>query len=226
MSSSALPHNGVKVDSPDAGGDAPVLARVKNAGLKQLMDVNRELWLLLTMFAIAAVLNFVVDAQKMVLGFYTFPTLLSAYFFGRRHAVLTAFGSIFLVGMVMYYNPHLMGQQLPTALPVEEKWFDVSVGRNSDRHRLHDGHAVRAHSAQVPELRETYNGVLLILRHFISKDKYTENHSYRVSVYACAHRRASCDLTPHASKTSARRRCCTTSASSTSAARSSTRRRG
>lgn len=38
---------------------------------------------------------------------------------------------------------------------------------------------------QLQELRETYHGILLILRHFISKDKYTENHSYRVSVYAC-----------------------------------------
>jgi len=37
---------------------------------------------------------------------------------------------------------------------------------------------------QVLELRETYHGVLMILRHFISKDSYTENHSYRVSVYA------------------------------------------
>ena len=37
---------------------------------------------------------------------------------------------------------------------------------------------------QLHELRETYNGVLLILRQFVSKDKYTQNHSYRVSVYA------------------------------------------
>jgi putative nucleotidyltransferase with HDIG domain len=33
-------------------------------------------------------------------------------------------------------------------------------------------------------LSKLYNGVLMILRHFISKDPYTENHSYRVSVYA------------------------------------------
>jgi putative nucleotidyltransferase with HDIG domain len=39
-------------------------------------------------------------------------------------------------------------------------------------------------SAQLQELRDTYEGVLMLLRHFISKDKYTENHSYRVSVYA------------------------------------------
>ena len=37
---------------------------------------------------------------------------------------------------------------------------------------------------QISELRETYHGVLMILRHFIAKDTYTENHSYRVSVYA------------------------------------------
>jgi putative nucleotidyltransferase with HDIG domain len=36
----------------------------------------------------------------------------------------------------------------------------------------------------VLELRETYLGILMILRQFISNDKYTENHSYRVSVYA------------------------------------------
>ncbi len=38
--------------------------------------------------------------------------------------------------------------------------------------------------AYVRELRETYHGVLMILRQFISKDKYTQNHSYRVSVYS------------------------------------------
>jgi putative nucleotidyltransferase with HDIG domain len=34
------------------------------------------------------------------------------------------------------------------------------------------------------ELRETYYGLLEILSQFVSNDKYTHNHSYRVSVYA------------------------------------------
>ena len=34
------------------------------------------------------------------------------------------------------------------------------------------------------ELRETYFGVLQILSQMISNDKFTQNHSYRVSVYA------------------------------------------
>ena len=41
-------------------------------------------------------------------------------------------------------------------------------------------------AARLAELRETYHGVLMILRHFISKDKYTQNHSYRVSIYAAS----------------------------------------
>jgi putative nucleotidyltransferase with HDIG domain len=39
-------------------------------------------------------------------------------------------------------------------------------------------------NAQIMELRETYYGVLEVLRYFVSNDKYTENHSYRVSIYA------------------------------------------
>ena len=59
------------------------------------------------------------------------------------------------------------------------------LGRRPHRHRLLDGHAVRAQVARRSrELRETYHGVLMILRHFIAKDAYTENHSYRVSIYA------------------------------------------
>jgi putative nucleotidyltransferase with HDIG domain len=38
--------------------------------------------------------------------------------------------------------------------------------------------------SHVRELRRTYHGILIILSQFISKDKYTQNHSYRVSVYA------------------------------------------
>jgi len=34
------------------------------------------------------------------------------------------------------------------------------------------------------ELRETYFGVLQILSQMISNDKFTQNHSYRVSIYA------------------------------------------
>ncbi|WP_052299018.1 HD-GYP domain-containing protein [Thermodesulfatator indicus] len=37
---------------------------------------------------------------------------------------------------------------------------------------------------KIKELQKTYHGIILILRHFLSKDEYTENHCYRVSVFA------------------------------------------
>ena len=37
---------------------------------------------------------------------------------------------------------------------------------------------------RLSELRETYYGLLQILSQIVSNDKYTQNHSYRVSVYA------------------------------------------
>jgi putative nucleotidyltransferase with HDIG domain len=39
---------------------------------------------------------------------------------------------------------------------------------------------------RLTELRETYYGVLQILNQFIGNDKFTQNHSYRVSIYATA----------------------------------------
>jgi putative nucleotidyltransferase with HDIG domain len=41
-------------------------------------------------------------------------------------------------------------------------------------------------SRHLTELRQTYFGLLTILQQFISNDKYTHNHSYRVALYASA----------------------------------------
>jgi len=57
---------------------------------------------------LAAALNFLVASHRMVLGFYSLPTLFAAYVYGRRHAVLTAFASIFIVGLVLYNSPAIL----------------------------------------------------------------------------------------------------------------------
>jgi putative nucleotidyltransferase with HDIG domain len=148
----------------------------------RLADVNKELWLILSIFAIAAALNFLIASHRMVLGFYTLPTLFSAYWYGRRHAVLTAFGSLFVVILLAYFNPtsFTYGRVLP-----DEKWFDITTwGSILVVTAYAMGTLSERHEARVRELRETYYGLLLILRQFISNDKYTQNHSYRVSIYA------------------------------------------
>ncbi len=69
--------------------------------MDRVAQVNRELWLLLSLFMIAGLLNWLVASHGMVLGFYTLPTLFSAYVYGRKHAVLTAVGSVLLVVVVV-----------------------------------------------------------------------------------------------------------------------------
>lgn len=68
--------------------------------LRRFESVNKELWLLLSMFAIAGLLDMLTDAQRAVLGFYTLPTVGAAYLYGRRHAVLTAYGCALLALLV------------------------------------------------------------------------------------------------------------------------------
>ena len=155
-----------------------------NSLSEQLERVNKELWLLLSLFAIAALLNFVVSGQRMVLAFYTLPTVASAYLYGRRHATLTAVASVLLVVLLTRINPTLLTDS-PSSLLPWERWVDITVwGGTLVVTGYLMGTLYEHKDAQVKELRDTYNGILMILRHFVSKDKYTENHSYRVSVYA------------------------------------------
>jgi len=152
--------------------------------LGRLEEVNKELWLLLSVFAICLLLNLLVDSQRMVLSFYTLPTLGSAYIYGRRHATLTAFGSVLLVTLMTWYNPVLFAATMSVSSQTTT-WLDITVwGGVLIVTGYSMGTLYEHKSAQLDEMRETYHGVLMILRHFVAKDPYTENHSYRVSIYA------------------------------------------
>jgi len=152
--------------------------------LGRIEEVNKELWLLLSLFSLGLLFNYLVASQRMVLSFYTFPTLLSAYTYGRRHATLTAFASVLIVVLMSLQHPALVAAD-EGARAWLDRWLDVTAwGGMLVLTGYLMGTLYEHRTAQVRELRETYDGVLLLLRHFISKDKYTENHSYRVSVYA------------------------------------------
>ena len=151
---------------------------------QELERVNKELWLVFSLFVIAGLLNFLVSSQRMVLAFYTLPTVFSAYLYGRRHATLTAVASVLLVVLLGRANP-LMFTDTSGESVLASEWLDVTVwGGTLIVTAYLMGTLYEHKDRQLKELRETYHGILLILRHFISKDKYTENHSYRVAVYA------------------------------------------
>ena len=152
--------------------------------LDRLAEVNKELWLVLSLLAIAALMNYLITGHRMLLGLYTLPTLFSAYFYGRRHATLTAFASVFLVGLLAHFNTKLFSNTVDLQF-VQGRWYDITAWAGIlivtayAMGTLHENSRTR-----LEELRNTYHGLLHILRQFVSKDKYTENHSYRVSIYA------------------------------------------
>src|SRR5262245_59838265 len=147
--------------------------------------VNKELWVLLSLFAIALLLNQVIASQRMVLSLYVLPTIASSYFYGRRHGTLTAFASVLLVSGLLIFRSATPGSELFTAAMFYGQWLEVAVwGGSLVITGYLMGTLYEHKNPQIDELRETYQGVLLILRHFISKDTYTENLCYRVSVYA------------------------------------------
>jgi len=151
---------------------------------RALSKVNRELWLVLSMLGLAFALNYLVTGHRMLLGFYTFPTLFAAYYYGRRHATLTAIASVFLVGFLARINPAILSGGREVAL-AGDRWHDIAAwGGVLVITAYAMGSLHEHHKARIQELMQTYRGLLMILRHFVSKDQYTENHSYRVSVYA------------------------------------------
>ena len=157
---------------------------MKNLHLPSALErVNKELWVVLSLFAIALLLNQVIAAQRMVLSFYVLPTIASAYFYGRRHGTLTALASVLLVVGLLLFRSVSGVSAAQTMSPTD--WLEVVVwGGSLVVTGYLMGTLYEHKNQQINELRETYQGVLLILRHFISKDTYTENHCYRVSVYA------------------------------------------
>jgi putative nucleotidyltransferase with HDIG domain len=145
--------------------------------------VNKELWVILSLFAIALLLNQVIGAQRMVLSFFVLPTVVSSYFYGRRHGTLTAFASVLLVVGLVLFRSSVPGGAVATLGYLY--WLELMVwGGSLVVTGYLMGTLYEHKNQQINELRETYQGVLMILRHFISKDTYTENHCYRVSVYA------------------------------------------
>ncbi|MFZ0427335.1 MAG: HD domain-containing phosphohydrolase [Acidobacteriota bacterium] len=165
---------------PEPGDKTAKLRIGPSRLLDRLMEINKEIWLIVSLILISILANFVVASNEMVLSFYIIPTVFSAYFYGRRHATLTALASVLLVVLMVLFGE-------PFGMPAlrSSRWVNITVWGGT---LIVIGYAIGSlyeHvKARMQDLRQTYNGVLIILQHFVAQDKYTENHSYRVSVYA------------------------------------------
>ncbi len=152
--------------------------------LRRVRRGNTEIWLILALFLLGGLLVMESASGRAVLSLYSLPTVVSAYRYGRRHATLTALGSVLLVVLLLQFDPDI-GLKAPVFRDAIGGWLDLTAwGGALILTAYLMGTLYEHRSRQVAELRETYHGVLLILRHFIAKDGFTESHSYRVSMYA------------------------------------------
>jgi len=153
--------------------------------MDKVAKVNKELLLIFSIVIFAGVINFCVAGQKLVLSFYDLPTLFAAYYFGRTRAVQTALGSVLIVCWLNLMNPVALASGLEIETRKLMAWSDIGIWSGFLLVMAYaTGTLYENKEKGLSELRETYYGVLEILSAVISNDKYTQNHSYRVSVYA------------------------------------------
>jgi hypothetical protein len=151
--------------------------------VKNVRKINKELWLLLSLVLIAAMIHFLVASQAVVLVFFFLPTLYSAYHFGRRHATSTACASVCIVILITYMNPAVLNHRTES-MPLDSRWFDITVwGGVLVVTAYAMGTLYERNLKSLKELKDGYDGMLVILQQFLCNQKNSEAESFRVSSY-------------------------------------------
>jgi hypothetical protein len=140
--------------------------------------ITKELILLLSLFLIAATMQYFADSLPMVLCFYFLPALYSAYFFGRRHSTLTAFACIFVVILLNFVNT-MRPAHATLALPGERLfnfaiWAGILVVTGYAMGTLYE-----RKQSMTNDIRESFSGLLVVLQHFIENERYTQGENQR-----------------------------------------------
>ena len=144
---------------------------------RKLAEVNKEWWLLLGLLVIAALLNYFAALNQMLLGLYTLPTLFSAYLFGRRHAILTAFASVF-TAIVIYLMHGFLTTSEGWTWVNENHWYEIVVWGGIL--------VVTAYAMGTifREVREAYRTLHLVLQYQMKNGLHVENSVFRITEYA------------------------------------------
>lgn len=146
----------------------------------KMNKIAKESVLLLSLFLIAAMVQFYAQSLPMALCFYFLPTLYSAYYFGRRHATLTAFACVFLVVLLDFLN-NLIPSHRVLALP-QERLFNFAIWAGTLAVAGYVmGTLYERKEAMTADIRESFGGLLLVLQHFIETEKLSSGESQRVA---------------------------------------------
>src|SRR5271163_1182169 len=141
--------------------------------------IAKESLLLLSLFVIAALVQFYAESLPMALCFYFLPTLYSAYYFGRRHATLTAFASIFLVVLLNFVNNLIPAH--PVLILPEGRVFNFAIWAGILAVAGYVmGTLYERKEAMTADIRESFSGLLLVLQHFMANEKIGSGESQRL----------------------------------------------
>jgi len=145
----------------------------------KMSKVTKELILLLSLFLIAATLQYFAESLPMALCFYFLPALYSAYHFGRRHATLTAFACIFLV-ILLNFLTNMMPAHRTLVLP-EERLFNFAIWAGILAVTSYGmGTLYERKQAMTNDIRDGFSGLLAVLQHFVENEKYSQGENQRV----------------------------------------------
>jgi len=140
--------------------------------------IVKETILLLSLFMIAAMVQFFAQSLPMALCFYFLPTLYSAYYFGRRHATLTAFACVFMVILLDFLN-NMMPAHRTVTLPGERLFnFAIWAGILAVTGYVM-GTLYERKQAMTSDIRDSFSGLLLVLQHFMANEKLGSSESQR-----------------------------------------------
>ncbi len=145
--------------------------------ISRFAEVNKEWWLLLSLFIIGALVNAFGGGNHMILFLFMLPTLASAYLYGQRHATLTAFASIFLVLAGIFIRQILMGKHFEATL-VDTAWFELAAWAGI---LVIFGYAT---GRLFREMHESYGAFLQMLRYLLLRDESDTVSVRRISGYA------------------------------------------
>jgi len=144
-----------------------------------MSKIAKESILLLSLFLIAATVQFFAQSLPMALCIYFLPTLYSAYYFGRRHATLTAFACVFLVVLMDFLN-NMMPSHRVLTLP-GERLFNFAIWAGSLAVVGYVmGTLYERKEAMTADIRDSFSGLLLVLQHFMVNEKLGTGESQRV----------------------------------------------
>ena len=154
---------------------------LKSKTFRDYFRVDKELVIIFLLVAITAMIFFFVSNQRGFLNFFYLPTLLGAYFYGKRYATMSAMMSIILVFAVGYAYPQTFTFNQDTEF---NKWLDIGTwGGFLLVAGYSMGHLYERKAEANEEIKKTYQGIIEMLSLIIdSVDQQTQSHSYRVSI--------------------------------------------